>query len=169
MLNNFAKPIVCAVNGYAIGIGCIITFCCDLIIASEKAEWRLPQVALGIIPAYGGSARLARWVGRGQAMRVAMGFPLKGEEAHRIGLAQWCVPHDKLMEQAIEVAEHIAGMPPLAARLVKESMNRSLDIPNITDAALADAYRFMELEFTEDRAEAHDAWREKRTRSFKGH
>ncbi len=169
MLNNFAKPIVCAVNGYAIGIGCIITFCCDLIIASEKAEWRLPQVALGIIPAYGGSARLARWVGRGQAMRVAMGFPLKGEEAHRIGLAQWCVPHDKLMEQAIEVAEHIAGMPPLAARLVKESMNRSLDIPNITDAALADAYRFMALEFTEDRAEAHDAWREKRTPSFKGH
>ena len=102
-------------------------------------------------------------------MRVAMGFPLKGEEAHRIGLAQWCVPHDKLMEQAIEVAEHIAGMPPLAARLVKESMNRSLDIPNITDAALADAYRFMALEFTEDRAEAHDAWREKRTPSFKGH
>ena len=83
-------------------------------------------------------------------------------------MAQWGVPHDKLMEQAIEVAEHIASMPPLAARLVKESMHRSLDIPNITDAALADAYRFMALEFTEDRAEAHSAWREKRTPSFKG-
>lgn len=168
MLNNFAKPVICAVNGYAIGIGCIVTFCCDLIVASEKAEWRLPQVALGIIPAYGGSARLARWVGRGQAMRVAMGFPLKGEEAYRIGLAQWLVPHEQLMAQALQVADHIASMPPLAARLVKESMNRSLDIPNIGDAALADAYRFMALEFTEDRAEAHDAWRERRTPEFKG-
>lgn len=167
-LQNFAKPIVAGVNGYAVGIGCIITFCCDLIVASEKAEWRLPQVALGIIPAYGGSARLARWIGKGQAMRMAMGFPMKADEAYRTGLAQWLVPHDRLMAQAMEVADHIAGMPPLAARLVKESMTRGLDIPNITDAAMADAYRFMALEFTEDRAEAHDAWREKRKPVFKG-
>ena len=105
---------IAAVNGYAIGIGCIITFCCDLIVASERAEWRLPQVALGILPNYGGATRLARIVGKGSAMRVAMGFPLKADEAHRIGLAQWLVPHAELMAQAPAVADHIAG--PAAAR-----------------------------------------------------
>ena len=93
LLADFPKPVIGAVNGYAIGIGCIITFCCDLVVASDRAEWRLPQVALGILPNYGGATRLARIVGKGLAMRVAMGFPLKAEEAHRIGLAQWLVPH----------------------------------------------------------------------------
>src|SRR5205085_1811887 len=67
VLSNFPKPIVGAVNGYAVGIGCIVTFCCDLLVASERAEWRLPQVALGILPAYGGAARLA---GEAQADRA---------------------------------------------------------------------------------------------------
>ena len=95
VLGEFPKPIIGAVNGYAVGIGCIITFCCDLLVASERAEWRLPQVALGILPAYGGGVRLARWVGKGQAMRVMLGFPLGAEEAYRIGLAQWVVPHGR--------------------------------------------------------------------------
>lgn len=167
-LSNFPKPVIAAVNGYAIGIGCIVTFCCDLIVASDRAEWRLPQVALGILPAYGGSARLARWVGKGQAMRLAMGFPLSAEEAYRIGLAQWMVPHDRLMAQAMEVANHIAAMPPLASRMVKESIQHGMDVPNIADAALTDLYRFMALEFTQDKEEAHQAWRERRTPAFKG-
>ena len=108
MLTDFAKPIIAAVNGYAVGIGCIVTYCCDMIVASERAEWRLPQSGLGIIPAQGGAMRLARWVGKGLAMRAAFGFPLKAEEAYRIGLAQWLVPHDALMARAMEVAEHIA-------------------------------------------------------------
>ena len=95
LVSDFPKPVIAAVNGYAIGIGCIVTFCCDLIVASDKAEWRLPQVALGILPNYGGATRLARHVGKGPAMKVAMGFPLKAEEAYRIGLAQWLVPHDR--------------------------------------------------------------------------
>lgn len=168
VLPNFPKPVIAAVNGYAVGVGCIVTYCCDLIVASERAEWRLPQVALGILPAYGGSARLARWVGKGLAMRLAMGFPLKAEEAYRIGLAQWLVPQDKLMSQAMEVAGHIAALPPIAARMVKESMQHGLDIPNIGDAALVDLYRFMALELTEDKAEAHQAWRERREPAFKG-
>jgi len=168
VLGNFPKPIVGAVNGYAVGIGCIVTFCCDLLVASDQAEWRLPQVALGILPAYGGSTRLARWVGRGNAMRVAMGFPLKAEEAHRIGLAQWVVPHAKLMDKALEVAAHVASLPPLAARLTKESLLRGLDIPNEGDASLVDLYRFATLELTEDKAEGHRAWREKRKPTFKG-
>jgi len=168
VLGNFPKPIVGAVNGYAVGIGCIITFCCDLLVASDRAEGRLPQAALGILPAYGGSVRLARWVGRGHAMRMALGFPLGAEEAHRIGLAQWLVPHAKLMDTALEVADHVAALPPLAARLVKESLLRGLDIPNLADAALVDLYRFATLELTEDKAEGHAAWREKRKPTFRG-
>src|SRR3546814_8684785 len=92
-------------------------------------------------------------------MRLGMGFPLKAEEAHRIGLAQWLVPHAELMDKAMEVAEQIACHPPLATRLVKESLNRGLDIPNISDAALVDVYRFMALERTEDVREGHQIGR----------
>jgi enoyl-CoA hydratase/carnithine racemase len=168
VLDSFPKPIVGAVNGYAIGIGCIITFCCDLLVASERAEWRLTQVGLGILPAYGGAVRLARWVGRGHAMRMTLGVPLPAEEAYRIGLAQWLVPHAKVMDKALEVAAHVAALPPLAARLGKESLLRGLDVPNLADASLVDLYRFAALELTEDKAEGHQAWREKRKPVFKG-
>jgi enoyl-CoA hydratase/carnithine racemase len=168
VLSNFPKPLIGAVNGYAIGIGCIITFCCDLLVASERAEWLLPQVALGILPAYGGGTRLARWVGKGNAMKVAMGFPLKAEEAYRIGLAQWLVPHEKLMETALDVAGHIASLPPLAARLTKQSLLRGMEIPNLSDASHVDLFRFMALELTEDKAEGHAAWRERRQPEFHG-
>jgi enoyl-CoA hydratase/carnithine racemase len=167
MLADFAKPVIAAVNGYAIGIGCIVTYACDLIVASERAEWRLPQSGLGIIPAQGGAVRLARWVGKGLAMRAAFGFPLSAEEAYRIGLAQWLVPHGELMERAMAVAEHIAALPPLAARLTKESLNFGMNIPQ-SDAALADLYRFAMLELTEDKAESHQAWRERRKPRFTG-
>jgi enoyl-CoA hydratase/carnithine racemase len=161
LLSDFAKPLIAAVNGYAVGIGCIVTYCCDLVVASERAEWRLPQVALGILPAQGGTVRLARWIGRGQAMKLALGFPLKAEEAWRVGLAQWLVPHAELMAKALEVAGHIAALPPLAARLAKESVAFGLDAP-LREAANADLYRFMALELTEDKKEAHQAWRERR-------
>jgi enoyl-CoA hydratase len=168
LVHDFPKPVIAAVNGYAIGIGCIITYACDVIVASDRAEWRLPQAALGILPAYGGTPRLVQWVGKGLAMKTALGFPIPAEEAYRIGLAQWLVPHEKLMEQAMAVAEHLAGLPPLAARLVKESVNRGLDISNIRDASLADVYRFFALELTEDKSEGHQAWRERRAPVFHG-
>jgi enoyl-CoA hydratase/carnithine racemase len=168
VLSNFPKPLIGAINGYAIGVGCIVTFCCDLLVASERAEWRLPQVALGILPAYGGAVRVARWIGKGHAMRLAMGFPLTADEAHHIGLAQWVVPHGELQAKTMEVAEHIASLPPLAAQMVKESLNRGLDIPNLSDASLVDLYRFMALEATEDKTEGHAAWREKRKPVFHG-
>ena len=167
-LGNFPKPLIGAVNGYAVGIGCIVTFCCDLLVASERAEWRLPQVALGILPAYGGGVRLGRWVGKGHAMRLILGFPLPAEEAYRIGLCQWLTPHEKLMDTALEVADRVASLPPLAARLAKESLLRGQDIPNLADASLVDLYRFAALELTEDKAEGHRAWREKRKPVFRG-
>jgi enoyl-CoA hydratase/carnithine racemase len=166
-VSDFAKPVVAAVNGSAIGIGCILTLCCDLIVASERAEWRLPQVALGILPAQGGALRAARWIGKGLAMRLALGFPLPAAEAYRIGLAQWLVPHGELMTQAMKVAEHIAALSPMATRMVKESLNTGLNMP-LDEAAHADLYRFMTLELTEDKAEGHRAWRERRKPQFKG-
>lgn len=167
ILADFAKPIVAAVNGYAVGIGCILTFCCDLIVASDRAEWRLPQVGLGIMPAQAGAVRAARWIGKGLAMRLAMGFPLAAEEAYRIGLAQWLVPHAELMPQAMKVADHVASMSPLAARIAKESLNTGLDVP-LGSASHSDLYRFMALELTEDKTEGHRAWRERRKPEFKG-
>ena len=167
LVTDFAKPIIAAVNGYAIGIGCIVTYCCDMIVASEAAEWRLPQAGLGIIPAQGGTVRLARWVGKGLAMRAAYGFPLTAEEAFRIGLAQWLVPPADLMGKAMEVADHIASLPPLAARLTKESLKSGLDSP-LSEAVLGDLYRFAALEMTDDKAESHQSWRERRKPVFKG-
>jgi len=168
LLTDFPKPVIAAVNGYAIGIGCITTFCCDLIVASERAEWRLPQVRLGIMPAYGGAVRLARWVGKGNAMRAALGYPIDAREAYRIGLAQWLVPHAELMERALAVAADIASLPPLASRLAKESLIKGLDIPNIRDASEVDVYRFMALSQTDDSKEAHVAWRQKRKPAVTG-
>jgi enoyl-CoA hydratase/carnithine racemase len=168
VLTEFPKPVIAAVNGFAVGIGCIVTYCCDLIIASERAEWRLPQVALGILPNHGGIVRLARWVGKGQAMKVAMGYPMTAEEAFRFGLAQWLVPHAELRSQTAAIAERLAELPPLAARLAKESLNRGLDMSNVGDAAYIDLYRFMALSLTEDAKESHAAWRERRRPDIRG-
>ena len=168
VMDDFSKPLIAAVNGYAIGIGCIVTYSCDLIVASDRAEFRLPQVRLGILPAQGAMVRLARWVGKGHAMRIGMGFPVKADDAYRIGLAQWVVPHGELMTKAMEVAEHIAAHPPLSARLTKDSLNQGLNMPNLVDSALLDQYRFLALEGTEDKKESHLAWREKRTPKFRG-
>jgi enoyl-CoA hydratase/carnithine racemase len=168
LLTDFPKPVIAAVNGYAIGIGCIATYCCDMIVASERAEWRLPQVRLGIMPAYGGAVRLARWVGKGNAMRAALGHPIDAQEAYRIGLAQWLVPHAELIERTLKIAGDIAELPPLATRLAKESLTKGLDIPNIQDASEVDVYRFMALSQTEDSKEAHNAWRERRKATVRG-
>jgi enoyl-CoA hydratase/carnithine racemase len=168
IMSDFPKPIIASVNGYAIGVGAIISLCCDLVVASEKAEWRLPQVQLGIIPNYGGATRVARFAGKGHAMRLALGFPLKAEEAYKLGIAQWLVPHAELAAKTREVAEHIANLPPLAVSLMKESLSRGMDIGNIQDSSLADSYRFMVLELTKDKDEAHKAWRERRKPTFKG-
>jgi enoyl-CoA hydratase/carnithine racemase len=100
-------------------------------------------------------------------MRLALGFPLPAAEAYRIGLAQWLVPHGELMTQAMKVAEHIAALSPMATRMVKESLNTGLNMP-LDEAAHADLYRFMALELTEDKAEGHRAWRERRKPQFKG-
>ena len=166
---DFAKPIIAAVNGYALGIGFQITLCCDIILASENARFGLPQVSIGILPAYGGAVRLARFVGKGTAMRMTLTSErITAEEGYRVGLVSRVYPLAELMPAAWELADQLAGLPPLAVRLAKESLNKGLDIPNVKDAAQADIYRFLALMQTEDRLEGHRAWRERRRPEFKG-
>jgi enoyl-CoA hydratase/carnithine racemase len=166
---DYPKPVVAAVNGYAVGIGCLITLCCDIILASDNAEFGLPQVPLGIIPAYGGAVRLARYVGRGKAMEmVLLGERITAAEAYRVGLANKVVPVAELMPLTRDYARRLAALPPLAVRMAKESLNKGLDIASLKDAAQTDIYRFMLLGQTDDSREAHRAWREKRKPVFKG-
>ncbi len=168
-VSDYPKPVVAAVNGYAIGIGCLITLCCDIILASDNAEFGLPQVPLGIIPAYGGAVRLARYVGRGKAMEmVLLGERISAAEAYRVGLVNKVVPLAELIPLAYNYANRLAALPPLAVKTAKESLNKGLDIASLKDAAQADIYRFMILGQTEDSHEAHQAWREKRKPVFKG-
>jgi enoyl-CoA hydratase/carnithine racemase len=166
---DFAKPIIAAVNGYALGIGFQITLCCDIILASENARFGLPQVSIGILPAYGGAVRLARFVGKGTAMRMTLTSErITAEEAYRVGLVSGVYPLPELMPATWDLADKLANLPPLAVRLAKESLNKGLDIPNVKDAAQADLYRFLALMQTEDRLEGHRAWRERRRPEFKG-
>ena len=168
-VHGFSKPVVAAVNGYAIGIGCQICLCCDILYAAEGAEMGMPQVALGIMPAYAGGPRMARFVGKSKAMEMALlGERLTAEDGFRLGLYNKVAPLADLMPLARKTAEKLANQPPLAVRLTKESVSRGMDIPNVNDAAVADVYRFLLLEMTEDNKEAHAAWREKRQPVFTG-
>ena len=168
LLSDFPKPILAAVNGYAIGAGCIMACSCDLVIASDRAEWRLPQASLGIMPQHAATVRLARWIGKANAMKLALGFPLKAEEGYRVGLAQWLVGHDTLLDEAMALANRISVLPPLAVRMIKESMNRGIEMANVADSALIDNYRAMALGLTADSEESHAAWRERRAPKIEG-
>ncbi len=166
---DYPKPVVAAINGFAVGIGCLITLCCDILLASDNAELGLPQVPLGILPAYGGAVRLARYVGRGKAMEmVLLGERINAQEAYRVGLVNKVVPLLELRPLAQDYARRLAALPPLAVRMAKESLNKGLDIASLKEAAQTDIYRFMLLGQTEDSHEAHQAWRERRKPVFKG-
>ena len=166
---DYPKPVVAAINGFAVGIGCLITLCCDILLASDNAELGLPQVPLGILPAYGGAVRLARYVGRGKAMEmVLLGERISAQEAYRVGLVNKVVPLPELRPLSQDYARRLAALPPLAVRMAKESLNKGLDIASLKEAAQTDIYRFMLLGQTEDSHEAHQAWRERRKPVFKG-
>lgn len=163
-ISTFTKPLICAVNGYAIGAGFLVALRCDIILASDTAVFSLPQAQLGIIPAYGGLARLAGWVGRGNAMHIGLtGRRVDAHEARAMGLVASTHAAAELEDAALELASQLAAAPPLALKLTKESLNLGLEMGGSTRAAgIADLYRFLALEQTEDCAEAHQAWREKR-------
>jgi enoyl-CoA hydratase/carnithine racemase len=161
-IETYAKPIISAVNGYAVGIGCLVPLCCDFILAGEAAMFCLPQVSLGILPAYGGTLRLARFVGRGNALNIALtGRKVGAEEALRMGMVVSVLPSEQLVPEAIKTMQGIAEMPVHAVRLARESLRLGYE-GGLAATAHADLYRFMALSQTSDRAARHEAWRKRK-------
>ena len=129
-LENMAKPVIAAVNGFALGGGCELSMACDIRLASEKAKFGQPEVGLGITPGFGGTQRLARLVGMGMAKQlVYSALNIKADEALRIGLVNAVYPQAELMENALKLAGKIAKNAPIAVRNCKKAMNEGISLP----------------------------------------
>ena len=167
-IERFPKPVVAAVGGYALGGGCELALACHVRVASEKARFGMPEVGLGIIPGYGGTVRLARLVGLGRAVEMALTGEMVGAEAAReMGLVTHVVPQGELMDRAKEVLRKITKNGPLAIKLVLESIYRGMDMPLIEGMGVESSY-FGLLASTEDVKEGMTAFLEKRKPEFKG-
>jgi enoyl-CoA hydratase/carnithine racemase len=163
-----ATPLVAAVSGFALGGGCELALHCDMIVASETAEFGQPEILLGIIPGAGGTQRLARVAGKQLAMELVLtGRRIDAHEAHRIGIVNQVVGKKEWLEAAIELAEVVARRPPLAARLAKQAVLAADE--TALSAGLDYERRLFELATaTEDRVEGMTAFIEKRRPEFKG-
>lgn len=162
------KPIIAAVHGYCLGGGLEIAMACDIRIAAEGAKFGLPEVTRGTLPGAGGTQRLARMVGLGRALDIALsGEHISAEDALRMGLVSRLVPRAELMSTAEALAKRIASHAPLAVLLVKEAVRGSLDTDLPTGLRI-EADLSTLIASTEDRVEAGAAFREKRKPEFKG-
>jgi len=167
-LETCGKPVVAAVNGFALGGGCELAMACHLRIVSDKAKFGQPEVKLGICPGYGGTQRLPRLVGKGRALDLILsGRMIGAEEALQIGLANRVVPADHLMEEAERVLREIMAMGPLAVQLSFEAVDRGLD-QSLDEGLLLEANNFALLAATQDMQEGMNAFLEKREPAFKG-
>lgn len=161
-------PVIALVNGYALGGGCELALSCDWIIASERAVFGQPEVNLGLPPGFGGTQRLARLVGRARAIElVTTGRQVKADEALRIGLANYVVPGERLMEKGLEMARLIASKGPVAVRVAKQAVQRGLDL-DLANGCVLETSLFAFAFGTADREEGMTAFLEKRTAKFKG-
>ncbi len=168
LIENGPKPVVAAVNGFALGGGCELAMACTLRIASENALFGQPEVKLGLIPGFGGTQRLARLVGEGRAMEILLtGENLSAAEAYRIGLANRLVPADKLMDEAKAVARQILGVGPVAARLAKDACHRGLSMELDVGIKL-ESDLFGMCFATQDAKEGTAAFLERRAPNFTG-
>lgn len=166
-LETLEKPVIAAVNGFALGGGCEISMACDIRIASQKAKFGQPEVGLGITPGFGGTQRLARLVGTSMAKQLIFtGDIIGAEEALRVGLVNKIVEPEKLMDEAKEMAKKIAGNAPIAVRLCKAAINRGIQCDIDTGIAY-EAEVFGECFSTEDQKEGMAAFVEKRDKCFK--
>lgn len=167
-IENLPIPVIAAVNGYALGGGLELALACSIRVCSERAQFGAPEVKLGIIPGDGGTQRLPRLVGLGRAMEMVLtGDFIDAQEAHRIGLVNRVVPHDDLMDAAMELAQKIAKRPPLAVRYAKEAVNRSQEGDTAAGYAL-ESYLHALSCTTQDKKEGVEAFLEKRKGRFKG-
>lgn len=166
-IENLEKPVIAAVNGYALGGGCELSMSCDIRIASEKAKFGQPEVNLGVIPCFGGTQRLPRLVGAGKAKElIYTARIIDAVEAEKIGLVNKVVAHDELVKEALEMMGVIIKKAPLAVKYSKVAINKGLNLD------LANA---LELEkdiagltfASEDKQEGMDAFLAKRSPEFK--
>jgi enoyl-CoA hydratase/carnithine racemase len=162
-IEAFPKPIIVAVNGLAHGGGCEIVEAAPLAIASERAEFRKPEINLGFAPPFGGSQRLPRLVGRKRALRMILtAEPITAGEARSIGLVNDVVPHERLLEAAFDLARTIAAKSPLAVAACLGSVTRGLNV-SIDEGLAIEASYFARMAPTRDLEEGISAWLERRT------
>lgn len=162
------KPIIAAVSGYALGGGCELAMACDMIIASETAQFGQPEINLGVIPGAGGTQRLTRAVGKAIAMEMVLNDRrLSAQEAYQFGLVNRVVPTEAHLEEALALAAQIAARAPVAVRLAKESVNKAHELA-LSEGLAFERRNFYFLFSTEDQQEGMDAFLNKRTPTWKG-
>jgi enoyl-CoA hydratase/carnithine racemase len=167
-LARLRTPLVAAVSGYALGGGCELALACDMIVASETAEFGQPEILLGIIPGGGGTQRLARVMGKQRAMELVLtGRRIDAAEAERLGIVNRVAPSKEWLDSALELAAVVAARPPLAVRFGKQAVLAADE--TALSAGLEQERRFFELAMaTEDRVEGMTAFIEKRRPEFRG-
>jgi len=168
-LETCGKPVIAAINGFALGGGCELAMACHIRIASENAKFGQPEVKLGIAPGYGGTQRLPRLVGKGVALQLILsGEMIDAQEAYRIGLVNKVVPAADLLAESEKVMRGILAMGPLAVRLAIEAVDQGLEM-TLDEGLLLEANHFGLLAATEDMKEGTTAFLEKRPAKFQGH
>jgi enoyl-CoA hydratase len=167
-LRKIGKPIIAAVSGYALGGGCELAMACDIIIASETAQFGQPEINLGVMPGAGGTQRLTRALGKSKAMEMVLtGRSISAREAEARGLVARVVPLELYLEEAKKLAREIASKAPVAVRLAKESVNKAFEV-SLADGLEYERKLFYFLFATEDQDEGMQAFIEKRTPEWKG-
>ena len=167
-LERCGKPVIAAVNGFALGGGCELAMACHIRLAAENAKFGQPEVKLGIGPGYGGTARLPRLVGRGRALELLLtGGMIDAAEAYRIGLVNRVVPADRLLPESEALARAILENGPLSIQACLEAVDAGLDM-SLDQALLLEANHFGLLSATSDMKEGTKAFGEKRKPVFKG-
>jgi len=166
-IDFFSKPVIAAVEGIALGAGLEIVLACDLCIASENAQFGLPEVNLGLIPGDGGTQRLPRRIGAVRAKEMMfLGKQIKAEEALKIGLINHMVPQGKAFEEAKKIAIEVAGRPAVSVSFIKQSVNRGIDL-SLLEGLKIEADLFEMVFRTEDVKEGVSAFMNKRAPKFK--
>ncbi|KIC21027.1 enoyl-CoA hydratase [Leisingera sp. ANG-Vp] len=166
-ISAIRKPVIAAVAGYALGGGCELAMLCDFIIAAETAKFGQPEINLGVVAGIGGTQRLTRFVGKSKSMDMNLtGRFMNAEEAERAGLVSRVVPAKKLIEEATGAAQKIAEKSLLTAMAVKETVNRSYELP-LNEGLLFERRVFHSMFATEDQKEGMAAFLEKREAQFR--
>jgi enoyl-CoA hydratase/carnithine racemase len=167
-IEGFRKPIIAAVAGYALGGGCELAMLCDFIIAAETAKFGQPEINLGVMPGIGGTQRLPRAVGKAKAMDMVLtARMMDAAEAERCALVSRVVPLAELIPNALETAQKIAGLSPLAVMMAKEMVNAAYETP-LTEGVKLERRLFHSLFAFEDQKEGMAAFAEKRPAKFTG-